>query len=194
MTKAEIRKEYLDKRKSLSEAEYLNSCKRISDQFFSSFDISFIKTIHTFLPIVANKEPDTWLIIERLRREFPNIRLSVPRINKTADQLENYYFEGLHQLEENNWGIKQPKQGVPVPFDQLDLVFVPLLAFDVTGHRVGYGKGFYDKFLVHCKAECLKIGLSLFPPLNKIPSEDSDVRLNGCITPVKIYQFDSALI
>lgn len=192
MTKAEIRKEYLNRRKSLSPSEYLNGCKRISDLFFSSFDISFIKTLHTFLPIVANKEPDTWLIIERIRREFPNIRLSIPRINKTTDELENFYFEGLHQLEENNWGIKQPKQGVPVGSDKIDLVLVPLLAFDITGHRVGYGKGYYDKFLSNCKSTCVKIGLSLLPPLSKIPSETGDVQLNACITPEKIYYFDGA--
>lgn len=192
MTKAEIRKEYLNRRKSLSPSEYLNGCKRISDLFFSSFDISFIKTLHTFLPMAANKEPDTWLIIERIRRKFPNIRLSIPRINKTTDELENFYFEGLHQLEENNWGIKQPKQGVPVGSDKIDLVLVPLLAFDITGHRVGYGKGYYDKFLTTCNPECLKIGLSLLPPLSKIPSETGDVQLNACITPEKIYYFDGA--
>lgn len=139
--------------------------------------------------MVHNREPDTWLIIERLRREFPHIRLSIPRINPKNDVLENFYFEGLHQLEENNWGIKQPKQGTPTEGAKIDMVLVPLLAFDKRGHRVGYGKGYYDRFLTTCRPECLKIGLSLFPPLEKIPDEAQDIALDGCVTPEGVLQF-----
>ena len=189
MTKAELRKNYLQKRKALSDAEYLQNCIRICDHFFSQVDLSFIKVIHSFLPIIANKEPDTWLIIDRLRREYPGIRLSLPRINTQTDQLENFFFEGLHQLEENNWGIKQPKQGVPTEPEKIDIVLVPLLAFDVVGHRVGYGKGYYDRFLALCRNDCKKIGLSLFPPTEKIAFEDQDVKLDCCITPQKLHTF-----
>ena len=70
------------------------------------------------------------------------------------------------------------------------MVFVPLLAFDEKGNRVGYGKGFYDKFLAECKPEILKIGVSFFEPENIIPDVlNTDIQLDLCITPTKVYNF-----
>lgn len=189
MTKAELRKTYLQKRKELPDQEYFQANQRLCDFFFTFFDLSFVKVLHTFLPITANKEPDTWLIIDRVKREFPSIKFSIPRINKATDLLENFYFEGFHQLEENSWGIKQPKQGDLCTSSAIDMVLVPLLTFDQSGHRVGYGKGYYDRFLATCKPECKKIGLSLFPPIAKIPSAETDIPLDFCVTPQKIYEF-----
>lgn len=192
MTKAEIRQVYLTKRKTLDEAEYLHGCQRICDHFFSAFDLSFTKTLHTFLPLVDNKEPDTWLIIDRIRREFPQVRISIPKINPKKNEIESYYFEGLDQLQEGNWGIKEPKQGIATNPHDIDVVLVPMLAFDVRGHRVGYGKGYYDRFLSTCRPDCEKIGLSLFPPMGNIPIEESDIALDWCITPDKIYKLSSS--
>ena len=190
MTKSELRKVYLEKRKEITEAAYLQFNHAISERFFSLVDLSFVKVVHSFLPITANKEFDTWLIIDRIRREFPHIRLSIPRINKKTDLLENFYFEGLHQLESNSWGIQQPKQGDPIKNEKIDLVIVPLLAFDRTGHRVGYGKGYYDRFLSTCRKDCKKIGVSFFPPINKISdTTEYDFRLTSCLTPEQTISF-----
>ncbi|MCA9761369.1 MAG: 5-formyltetrahydrofolate cyclo-ligase [Streptococcus sp.] len=190
MTKSELRKVYLEKRKEITEPAYLQFNHAISERFFSLVDLSFVKVVHSFLPITANKEFDTWLIIDRIRREFPHIRLSIPRINKKTDLLENFYFEGLHQLESNSWGIQQPKQGDPIKNEKIDLVIVPLLAFDQTGHRVGYGKGYYDRFLSTCRKDCKKIGVSFFPPINKISdTTEYDFRLTSCLTPEQTISF-----
>jgi 5,10-methenyltetrahydrofolate synthetase len=182
MTKDEIRKSFLAKRTALSETEVANFSRAICDHFFSSIDLSFLKIAHIFLPIPQKKEPDTWLIIERIRREFSNIQLSLPKV--VNDQLENYRFEGMHQLEQNKWGIWEPKQGVLTPTTKIDLVLVPLLAVDSTGHRVGYGKGFYDRFLKSCRPDCKKIGLSFFDPIDKIDDlDDHDIPLTAVIAP-----------
>lgn len=190
MTKVELRKIYLEKRKLITASEYFQFNQSIYDQFFSLIDLSFIKVVHSFLPMVANKEPDTWPIIDRIRREFPHIRLSIPRINRKTDQLENFYFEGPHQLQENNWGIQQPKQGIPTESNKIDLVLVPLLVFDERGHRVGYGKGYYDKFLATCRVDCKKIGISFFDPIKEIEGiNENDFQLNACLNPNRYYQF-----
>jgi 5-formyltetrahydrofolate cyclo-ligase len=77
-----------------------------------------------------------------------------------------------------------------VPATKIDVVFVPLLAFDKKGHRVGYGKGFYDKFLSECKPETIKIGLSFFEPEELISDVfEDDVTLNYCVTPNGVYAF-----
>ena len=72
---------------------------------------------------------------------------------------------------------------------KLDVIFVPLLAYDEKGNRIGYGKGFYDRFLANCKPDTLFVGLSFFPPEKNISVEETDVPLHYCITPEKILSF-----
>lgn len=189
MTKERLRKIYLDKRKNLSSAEVASLSLQLYHLFFSSFDLSFTKVIHTYLPIIKNNEPDTWIILDRIRREFPHVRISLPKVSP-AGTLENFYFEGLHQLQENHWGIQEPRQGTPTPAEKIDMVLVPLLTFDISGNRVGYGKGFYDKFLKTCRKDCQKIGLSFSAPVDKIADIDPfDVPLTSCITPTEVFSF-----
>ena len=190
MTKQELRKIYLNKRQALPEAEYAQLNFQLYQNFFTQIDLSFSKVLHIFLPIIEKREPDTWLIIDRIRREFPNIRISIPRVNNQTNELENFFFEGLHQLKINDWGIQEPKQGIPTEPEKIDMVIVPLLCFDTNGNRVGYGKGYYDKFLLHCKQGCKKIGLSLFEPENIIENIlTTDVKLDQCLTPTAVYNF-----
>ncbi len=189
MTKNELRKIYLDKRIKLSDAECAHFNLQLYNLFFSVVDLSFIKVLHTYLPIGKNHEPDTWPIIERIRREFPKIRISVPRV-RSEGILENLYFEGLPQLQTNAWGIQEPKLGVPTPPEKIDLVIVPLVAIDSLGHRVGYGKGYYDRFLKTCRPDCRKIGLSFFQEVDGIADVSAnDVRLDSCITPQHALDF-----
>jgi 5-formyltetrahydrofolate cyclo-ligase len=190
MTKAEIRKQYIQKRDVMSDDEYAQLNDHLREQFFAHIDLSFVKVVHTFIPIKNSREPDTWLITNRIRVQYPNIRLSVPRVNNQTGELENFYFEGLHQLKTNTWGIPEPMQGEPTEPGKIDMVFVPLLAFDLKGHRVGYGKGFYDKFLSLCKPSCQRIGISLFPPIDKIDDiRVEDQLLTAAVTPKKFVQF-----
>ncbi len=188
MTKSELRKLYLQKRLSINEKDYINFNSQICNQFFSNVDFSLINVIHTYLPIEKNREPDTWMIIDRIKLEFPSVRISIPRIRN--NDLENFYFEGKNQLEKNNWGILEPKHGIPTPIDKIDLVIVPLLTYDRRGHRVGYGKGFYDKFLALCKPTCKKIGLSFFDEVANIDDVSlNDILLDSIITPEEAKQF-----
>jgi 5-formyltetrahydrofolate cyclo-ligase len=89
----------------------------------------------------------------------------------------------------SKFGIPEPQQGIEVLAHSIDVVFVPLLAFDKKGHRIGYGKGFYDRFLKQCAPEAQFVGLSFFAPENKIPSASHDIALDYCVTPTNIYTF-----
>lgn len=189
MTKEQSRKLYLQKRLGLSDAEFQRLSKRLTDNFFTSLDLSSIKVLHTFLPIEKQKEINTWMIIDRLRREHPHIRLSVPKINNQTSTIESFYFEDANQLEKNTWGIMEPKQGIPTPTDKIDAVLVPLLAFDRKGNRVGYGRGFYDKFLSNIS--CRKIGLSFFPPVQSIEGmSPQDVPIDVAVTPEGVFNLN----
>ena len=75
--------------------------------------------------------------------------------------------------------------------NEIDLVLVPLLAFDKNGYRVGYGKGYYDKFLSNCRPDVIKIGLSFFDAVDEIEDiDDYDLPLNFCVTPQRLYDFE----
>jgi 5-formyltetrahydrofolate cyclo-ligase len=188
MTKKELRKIYLQKRTALTSASYTQLNHQLCENFFAGVDLSFVKVLHTFLPIEKNNEPDTWAIIERLTEKYSYIRLSVPRINPNTGGLENFFYEGKHQLERNGWGILEPKNGLPTPTQEINMVLVPLLAFDRKGNRVGYGKGFYDKLLSTFPPACQRIGLSLFPPCDGIADiQASDVPLTMTVTPDQVF-------
>lgn len=184
MTKEQIRKIYLQKRMALSVQEFQTLNQQVCNLFFEHIDLSSTKILHSFLPIEKQREVNTWLIIERARIEFPDIQISVPRINNQSSTIESFYFEDKNQLEKNMWDILEPKQGMPTPIEKIDTVLVPLLAVDGEGNRVGYGRGFYDKFLKALSADTRKIGLSLFPPVDSIEGlGPHDLPVDVIVTP-----------
>ena len=184
MTKKELRKTYLKKRIELSEAEYLQLNSEVCDNLFGNVSFADISVLHTFLPIKSNREVDTRLIIERIKTVHPRVRISIPKMNNQTSELEHYYYEGPGQLANNVWGIPEPVKGIPTPTDKIDAVLVPLLAFDRHGHRIGYGRGFYDRFLAECRPDCQKIGLSFFEMEDQIDDiNEKDIPLDLIITP-----------
>jgi 5-formyltetrahydrofolate cyclo-ligase len=190
MTKDHVRKLFLQKRTSLSEAEFQRLNKLIVQHFFASIDLKTIQVLHTFLPIEKQKEVNTWQIIDGIQKSHPHIKISVPRINNQLSIIENFYFENREQLEKNTWGILEPKQGIPTPLEKIDTVLVPLLGFDKKGNRVGYGRGFYDKFLATTSAK--KIGLSFFEPVKAIEGmSPQDIPLDLVVCPEGVVKCNS---
>lgn len=175
---------YLAKRNELSRDERARRSVAISNWFFERIDLDSVVNLHLFMPIKKFHEIDTWRIIRRIWLEFPSIRTFVPRVDFKSGEIESVRFTKDSEFEENAWGICEPTYGEIIEPGEIDMVLVPLLAFDKLGHRVGYGKGFYDRFLGRCRSGCLKIGVSFFPPVNEIESvTESDVPLDCCITP-----------
>lgn len=190
MTKQELRKTYLEKRRNLSQTELNLRSRLICANFFSRFNLEFVRFIHVFLPIAKQNEPDTWLIIEKIRLEYPTTKILVPRIKTLSNNLEHVELHNSSSLSENRLGIKEPELGEIRQPDEVDMVLVPLLTFDLNGHRVGYGKGFYDRFLAECRPDTLKIGVSLFDGVLKIDDINShDQPIHHCITPQEVVSF-----
>ncbi len=191
MKKHELRKIYLEKRKLLSREEINHKNENIAAKFFQEFDLRKINFLHCFLPIEKFREIDTKLIFHKVWKVFPHIETLVPRVDFEKNEIENLKFTSATELVQNSWMISEPKHRELVESQLIDLVLVPLLCFDLQGFRVGYGKGFYDKFLRNCRADCQKIGVSFFPPVEKIfDANDFDVKLDFCITPEKIWNFE----
>lgn len=186
--KRELREEYLKKREDLSKAEI----HRLNLDLFSEFKkltLKNLRFIHFFVPIEKFTEPNTLPIIHWALKEHPEVKIVLSRCSLETNLMEHFVWDG-QELLENRWGIKEPHTGTRVLSQQLDAVIVPLLIFDKEGNRVGFGKGFYDRFLGDCRGDCKKIGLSFFDPIDEIKDTDSfDVKLNLVITPSKTWQF-----
>lgn len=152
------------------------------------FDPVQIEFLHCFITIEKFNEIDTAPIFQRLWREFQQVTTVVPRVNFEAGEMHNLKFTAENELVQNAWQIHEPSHEEYVETEKIDMVLVPLLCFDERGHRVGYGKGFYDRFLSKCREDCVKTGLSYFAPSEEIPDvKEFDVTLDFCITPTKIY-------
>lgn len=185
MTKAQLRKQFLHQRRQLPEATYQQACDAITQHFFTQFDIAALHCLHLFLPIVKQREIDTWRIVQRIWQQYPHIQLVIPRSNQHDASLQHYLFNQNTSLETNPWGIPEPVDALILSdIGRLDMVLIPLLCFDTVGYRVGYGKGFYDRFLVQCRPDTVKVGLSLFAAVSHISDVNQyDVKLDAAITP-----------
>lgn len=184
MTKVELRKIFLARQKNLSPPERARKSAEIADRFFQAFDLDKVRFLHCFIPIEKFNEIDTRLIFDRVWRDFPRIETLAPRVDFEASEIENLKFTAQTNLVRSSWEIFEPAPGAAVETEKIDAVLVPLLCFDRRGFRVGYGKGFYDKFLKNCRKSCLKIGLSYFAPVAEISDAgDFDIKLDFCVTP-----------
>lgn len=189
MTKAKLRKIYLEKVRSLSLEERTDKSKRVAHQFFTTFDLSNINFVHCFLPIERFNEIDTSLIFKTIWKKFPHIHTVVPRACFRTGEMESLRFTSETELKENAWQIHEPVHDEAVGISEIDMVLVPGLCFDKEMHRVGYGKGFYDRFLKKCRPDCVKIGLNYFPAVEKIHDvHEGDAQLDFFVTPERIYE------
>ncbi len=188
MLKTDIRKLYKAKRSALSEHDIDYLSRKITQNIIRNFDIA--NTICSiFLPIAHQKEVDTFLILELVNLE--KITFVVSRSEFETGVLHHFIYESKNQLEINYLGIPEPKYGTIIPPSEIDFVFVPLLAIDNRGNRIGYGKGFYDRFLAQCSSKCQFIGLHLFDEFVKIDDLNPfDIPIHSCVTPNKIYHFE----
>lgn len=189
MQKNELRKIYLEKMKAQTTPEREEKSRRIAGRFFDELDLSNIEYLHLFLAIEKFGEIQTEFIFRRIWREFPNIKTVVPRVDFAENLMQSVEFTDAAKLASNKWEISEPVSDKFVENKLIDTVLIPLLCFDQRGFRVGYGKGFYDKFLAACRADALKIGLSFFEPIREIADvNEFDVKLDLCITPDKVHE------
>ena len=186
MLKKELRTKYLNLRNTTSEEDVYNASLTITNNLLT-LPIWKHTYYHIFLSISSKKELNTGLIITLLQGKDKEI--VVPRMAKGIC-LEHFLLTDNTLLKPNSWNIPEPLDGIEVMPDKLDVIFVPLLAFDLKGNRVGYGKGYYDLFLSQCKPDAVKIGLSLFEAEENITDiGPQDVPLDYCVTPTTTYKF-----
>jgi 5-formyltetrahydrofolate cyclo-ligase len=187
MTKTELRTQYKALRKTFSETEIEEMSLVIANSVLA-LDIWDKTYFHIFLPIEEQKEVNTEFLLHLLSGKDKEIVIS--KSDFASRKMTHLLLTDNTKIKKNEYNIPEPLDGIEVPSSKIQVVFVPLLAFDTSGNRVGYGKGFYDQFLAECSPETLKIGLSFFEAEEVIDGVfEKDVRLDFCITPKNCYRF-----
>ena len=194
MNKTELRKIYQARRKALSEEEAGHLSREICEEFFQQVNLNDVQHLHIFLPIAHHKEINTWLIIRKLQNEYPHTGIVVSSTDWKNKRMEHFHLHPHTELKESSLGIPEPVAGEFCPSEKIDLVLLPLLAFDLSGNRVGYGAGFYDRFLASCLLGTKKIGLSFFEATPEPISDTNplDIPMDACICPGKTFYFKQA--
>jgi 5-formyltetrahydrofolate cyclo-ligase len=191
MIKESLRILFKQKREALSAPLKLQLDDLLLNQF-QQLAIDIPANIMSYKIKNNSNEFDPQLVMDYCYLKKVGIKLSFPRMlpdfNSAAMVSEE--LGSSTQFLINAYGIPEPKGGSEISPELIDLVIVPLLCFDESGHRVGYGKGYYDRFLKNCRKDCIKIGFSYFSPIASIDDTNAfDIPLDYGISPDAIHEF-----
>ncbi|MGB7785955.1 MAG: 5-formyltetrahydrofolate cyclo-ligase [Salinimicrobium sp.] len=187
MNKKQLRLKYKKMREEFSSEEIEDKSLQIANQLLQ-LPIWEYSYYHLFLSISEKREVDTQTILHILQGKDKNVVLS--KADFDSGRMHNYLLTDATVIKKNSWGIPEPVEGIEIPSEKLEVVFIPLLAFDKEGNRIGYGQGFYDRFLSECSKNVKKVGLSFYKAEENLPEiTPEDVPLDFCVTPEKIYNF-----
>ena len=189
MVKKEIRKEYSEKRLQLSEKQ-VNEMTSMMLEKFRTLRLEGVQILLSYYPLIERNEFNVALCEQLQLLNNPSMQIAWPRLEDDLVTMQAVAVNSETALAKNRFDIFEPQGGQVVDPQLIDAVFVPLLAFDLKGYRVGYGKGFYDRYLARCAQDVVKIGFSFFEALESIDDINQfDVPLNHCITPLRVYEF-----
>lgn len=186
-TKAEIRTIYKQKRYELKDLQIEEKSIAIANQVLKLpvWEKTFF---HLFLSIISQKEVNTDMLLHVLQGKDKQVVVSQSDFKSYS--LKHFLLTDSTPIKANAFGIPEPQEGLEVPVDKIEVVFIPLLAFDQNGNRLGYGKGFYDRFLSECRTDTLKIGLSFFEAIQTpIKADAHDIQMDYVVTPEEVYEF-----
>ena len=183
--KEQIRKQFLSGRKNLDAGQREMFSKKILTHLVEWEIYQQSETVHCFKTIPENGEVETAAMIERLKTDQK--RVVLPKSVPETKQLEHYIFDSETQLEINALGIQEPAGGEQIGPDELDLILVPMVAADLRKNRLGYGLGYYDRFLA--KTDAVKAGLLFACCMYDgiLPTDEHDVRLDYLITEKGVF-------
>lgn len=187
MLKKALRIHYKTLRKQLSENQLEEMSLAVANNVLT-LPVWEKTYFHIFLPIEAHNEVNTEFILHLLSGKDKEIVIS--KSDFKTRNMTHFLLTDNTKIKKNEYNIPEPVDGIEVPAKKIEVVFIPLLAYDKLGNRVGYGKGFYDKFLSECQTETIKIGLSFFEPEEQITDVfETDVKLDYCVTPNAVFKF-----
>lgn len=141
MNKQELRRTIRERKRAMTEEEIVERSNALAEKFYNTPAYQAASTIYGYLPY--NQEVRTVPMLQRALDDGK--RVAVPKVY--GEEMRFIYLEDLTQVSKGYAGIPEPIADAPVAEDKQALVLMPGLAFDPQGHRIGYGGGFYDRFL-----------------------------------------------
>lgn len=190
MTKKEIRKKYLEMRKTLSNDEVLSLSKQIFENFIKTFEVKEGQKAHVFISIEKLKEVQTGLFIDYFLKNKVDIYL--PKM--VGDEIIAVPLNETSRMKVNSWGIAEPETNEDAGLKDFDYIITPLLYCDAKGNRVGFGKGYYDNFFSKINSDCKKIGVGFYNPAEKVSDINMhDVPVDYLVTPMAVLSFNGLL-
>jgi len=167
-------------RLALAKEEWQSRSARIVQNILAFEKFQQAKVVHAFIPDEHRHEVNSIPLLEWI---FSNQKkLLVPVVEE--GELISVELTSFNHLERNSFGVLEPIERVPSSLEsEIDLVLVPLLAVDSKGNRLGYGKGYYDRFFKRLNSQAFKLGVAFaFQVLNHVPATGNDIRLDAVVT------------
>lgn len=187
--KSELRRQYSALRMQLSLPEQHRLLAGMAE-FFEKVPLPAANYVLSYRAMPQRHEVDMACFETLLQQEQPQVVYCYPQANFATGTMEAVVDDDALEWQEVSFGLLQPSAGTLLPPEKLQVVFVPLLAFDTEGYRLGYGKGFYDRYLTRCSPQVLKVGFSWFDAMDTLPDIHAyDLPLDYCITPDRLYVF-----
>lgn len=188
-TKAQLRAEYKQKRLALD----VDSRTVLSAKLLRHFEKwcagRAINCVMSYLPFERWAEIEMSPFEQLLKQKNPNLVLCFPKIDATQLLAVMPKDNSFHS--DNPFGVNEPQHYEIIAPASIDLIFMPLLIMDKMGNRLGYGKGYYDRFLATKAPQAFALGFSFFEPVDCIAdSYEGDKKLNACITPSGVWNWE----
>lgn len=185
MNKSTLRQFYRQKRQELHHQEITVRNQQIL-KHLQALPIWEFQVYHLYVSMLENNEVNTFPLMNYLFDH--NKTVVVPKIN--GFHLLNCQIQRNVVWQKANFGVSEPVSFAPIDNSLIEVVFVPMLIGDRLGHRIGYGGGFYDRFLANLPESTLKIGLSFFSPIDSIKDiEITDIPLDYSVSPETVLSF-----
>jgi len=166
-------------RASLSQAEIERSSERIEENVMMLSEWQSAHTIHVFIGSLPGEVRTDRLIRHCLER---NCRVMVPIVDQSTNGMRSVWLRSLDELVPTSWGGREPTTTEAADESAIDVVIVPGVAFDRTGHRLGMGGGYYDRFLSHIHAPRIAVAHAT-QVIDHVPVETPDESVDIIVTP-----------
>ncbi len=180
-----IRKKLRKKRRDISDTDFSKWSDKIISKLKGQREYKTARIIHAYVSMNDRREVNTHSLIREILHEPKQLVVPVTQFN--SGNLRHFYLESYNKLKRNKWGVLEPEDGEECPVEKIELVIIPMVGGDEQGYRIGYGGGFYDRFLENIT--CPKIGLCFEQNMvDELPTEPFDARLDKIITEKRIIR------
>lgn len=177
--KKEVRLRNIEVRSSLDRERQAELSKKVTLKLIQLSEYKMATSIHTYVPIEKNREIDTTILIEDALEKGKKVNL--PKM-QSSGEMSHHQIDSLNSLVKNRWGVPEPETTEEADLSDCSLIIVPMVAGDFDRNRLGYGKGYYDRFLNSMQAARIGLCYSFNLQWNSLSVESFDEKMDIILT------------